>query len=154
MQSLTDYSSFANAPRPDSFHSDEDWDGLSPITKAVCLYFADFSEKAEKAGIKDWILDPGYGFAKTIDQNYDLLREQAALLCFGKPILVGVSRKSMIYRLFGITPEEALPATQVVHLAALQNGADILRVHDVAEAAQTVEIWRRISQPTTEKSQS
>ena len=93
----------------------------------------------------DLILDPGFGFAKTVDQNYELFRAIDRFQAFGKPILVGISRKSMIYRLFGITPEEALPATQALHLAALQKGADILRVHDVAEAARTVEVYRRIS---------
>lgn len=114
------------------------------VTEDIVEYFRDFTRKASDAGIKDWILDPGFGFAKTIDQNYQLLRELDRFSVYGRRILVGMSRKSMIYRLFGITPEESLPATQVLHMKALQLGADILRVHDVAEAARTVELYRRL----------
>lgn len=118
------------------------------VTEDVLQYFMDFAVRAEKAGIREWIIDPGFGFAKSVDQNYRMMRELGK---FSAPVggsehkvLVGVSRKSMIYRLFGITPEESLPQTQVLHLAALQNGADILRVHDAAEAARTVELYRRL----------
>ena len=114
------------------------------VTEDIVEYFRDFARKASDAGIKDWILDPGFGFAKTIDQNYQLLRELDRFSVYGRRILVGMSRKSMIYRLFDITPEESLPATQVLHMKALQLGADILRVHDVAEAARTVELYRRL----------
>ena len=114
------------------------------VTDAVLEYFCRFSLKAEEAGIKDWILDPGFGFAKTIAQNYELLRNLADFRRFGRPLLVGISRKSMIYKRFGITPEESLPATQVLHLHALNCGADVLRVHDVAEAARTVAIYRMV----------
>ena len=88
------------------------------------------------------LVDPGFGFAKTVSQNYELLAGLSAFKEFGRPILVGVSRKSMIYKPLGITPEEALPATQVVHFKALEAGADILRVHDVAAAAQTVQLFQ------------
>ena len=111
------------------------------ITSAVLAYFEEFAARAEQFGIRNWILDPGYGFAKTLEQNYELLRNQRRLLALGRPILAGVSRKSMIYKLLGITPEEALPATQVVHLAALQQGATWLRVHDVAEAVRTARLF-------------
>ena len=120
------------------------------VTSEVVGYFRKFAEKAHKYGIQDWILDPGFGFAKSMDQNYELLRGLSALKCLrradGKtpPLLVGVSRKSMIYKYLGITPEESLPATQVLHLAALQNGADILRVHDVAEAVRTLKLYRSL----------
>ena len=129
MQGLTDY--------PEA-------DGLSPVTAAVLAYFQDFARKAEQTSIRDWILDPGFGFAKTLEQNYDLLRELDAFRVLERPILVGISRKSMIYKKFGITPEEALPATQVLHLAALQKGASILRVHDVGEAVRTVALYREL----------
>lgn len=121
MQSLTDY---------------------RDVTADVLDYFNDFSKKAEANGIDGWILDPGFGFAKTAEQNYRLLSELGKLCSPGRKILVGVSRKSMVYRKFGITPEEALPATQVLHYKALCCGADILRVHDVAEAVRTVEMYR------------
>lgn len=114
------------------------------VTAEVARYFTEFAAKAEEAGIKDWILDPGFGFAKNAEQNYRLLGGLGALRTAvpGKKVLVGVSRKSMIYRFFGITPEEALPATQVLHFKALQLGADILRVHDAAQASQTVQLYR------------
>ena len=113
-------------------------------------YFQSFAEKARLHGIEDWILDPGFGFSKTIDQNYEMLRN---LSCFNDvktvsgdrvKLLVGVSRKSMIYKYFGITPQESLPATQVLHYIALCNGANVLRVHDVAEARRTVELFLKI----------
>ncbi|MCR5004114.1 MAG: dihydropteroate synthase [Bacteroidales bacterium] len=130
--------------RGDSMNMQTLTDYPEGIVKAVKDYFSDFARKAEEAGIKDWILDPGFGFAKTVDQNYELFRALGDFQAFGKPVLVGISRKSMIYRLFGITPEEALPATQALHLSALEKGAEILRVHDTAEAARTVELYRRI----------
>ncbi len=116
------------------------------VTEEVVGYFNDFALKAEEHGIGDWIIDPGFGFAKTVEQNYELLRNLARFseVPGNRRILVGVSRKSMIYKLLGITPEESLPATQVVHLAALQSGADILRVHDTAEAVRTIEMYRRL----------
>lgn len=117
----------------------------SDVTEEVLDYFRGFAQKADMAGIKDWILDPGFGFAKTIDQNYQLMRELDRFSCLGKEILVGISRKSMIFKLFGITPEESLPQTQVLHFAAIGKGAGILRVHDVAEAARTVELYRRLN---------
>ena len=111
------------------------------VTAEVLRYFKAFAKKAAKAGVRDWILDPGFGFAKTVEQNWTLLRELDRLQVLQMPILVGVSRKSMIYKRFGITPEEALPATQVAHLLALQRGATWLRVHDVAEARRTVAVF-------------
>ena len=114
------------------------------VTSEVLEYFRAFGRRAEQEGIKDWILDAGFGFAKTVEQNYELMRNLENLTSAGRRILVGVSRKSMIYRKFGITPEEALPQTQVLHFAALQKGADILRVHDVAEAARTAAVFREL----------
>ena len=120
------------------------------VVSEVLDYFEGFAVKADSYGIKDWIIDPGFGFAKTIEQNYELLGALSAFSSCGlsessatkRGVLVGVSRKSMIYKKFGITPEDSLPATQVLHLKALQCGADILRVHDVAEAARTVALYR------------
>ncbi len=108
------------------------------VVEDVLKYFVEFGAKAERFGVKDWILDPGFGFAKTLEQNYLLLRELRRFTALGRPVLVGVSRKSMIYRLHGITPEESLAQTQVLHYEALRAGAAILRVHDVAEAVRTV----------------
>lgn len=114
------------------------------VTEDILDYFNAFSTKAEMSGMTDWILDPGFGFAKTIDQNYTLLKELKRFEIFRKPILVGMSRKSMIFKLFRITPEESLPATQVLNYKALCEGASILRVHDVAETARTIELYRRL----------
>lgn len=118
------------------------------VVEDLCMYFREFAVKAQEAGVKDWILDPGFGFAKTIEQNYTLLSKLGRLKTVyaghSPRILVGISRKSMIYRLLDITPEEALPATQALHMAALMNGADILRVHDVKEASQVVNMFSKL----------
>ena len=117
--------------------------------REVIPYFRDFASKADEYGIKDWIFDPGFGFAKTVEQNYEVLSGLpdiiGALREASPRILIGVSRKSMIYKPLGITPEEALPATQAVHMAALMAGADILRVHDVREARQTAAIYNLLN---------
>lgn len=107
-------------------------------------FFDGFARRADAEGVREWILDPGFGFGKTLAQNYEVFRGMASLARFGREILVGVSRKSMIYKKFSITPGESLPATQVLHLRALQLGADILRVHDVAEAARTVNLYQTL----------
>ena len=111
------------------------------IVEDVLAYFQEFSLRASYAGISQWYLDPGFGFSKTLDQNWELLHRLSDLQCFGKPVLVGISRKSMLWKRFGITPEEALPATSAAHMIALQQGASVLRVHDVAEASRTVAIF-------------
>ena len=112
------------------------------VVSDVISFFREFGGKAADAGLEDWILDPGFGFGKTLDQNYRLLAALPELLPLGRPILVGVSRKSMVWKLLGITPEDALPGTQILHYKALEGGASILRVHDVAEAAHTIKIYR------------
>jgi len=102
----------------------------------------------EKAGVERSrvVLDPGFGFAKTVEQNYELLAGLHRLKVLGQPLLVGVSRKSMIYKPLGITPDEALSATQAVHWEALRQGATLLRVHDVAEAVQTIKLYEKFNQ--------
>ena len=114
------------------------------VVAAVRNYFSEFASRADEAGIDDWILDPGFGFAKSIEQNYELLAHLDEVLIPGHRTLVGLSRKSMIYKSLGITPEDSLPQTQVLNLAALERGADILRVHDVAECLRTVATYRRL----------
>ena len=119
----------------------------SDVVEDVKAYFEEFSEKAGHYGIRNWVLDPGIGFAKTIEQNYELLRRLDAFkeLADSPRILIGVSRKSLIYKYFNISPAESLPATQVLGYAALTKGADILRVHDVAEAVRTVALYRMLA---------
>ena len=127
---------------PKNMQSLTDYDN---VTETVREFFVEIAEQADRHGVKDWILDPGFGFAKTVEQNWQLLREMSVLQKFGKEILVGLSRKSFLFRPLGITPTEALPATQVADFIALQNGADILRVHDVAEAVRTVKLYRLLN---------
>ena len=125
---------------PETMQSLTDYDD---VVEAVIDYFRDFSRKADEYGIQDWIVDPGFGFSKTLEQNYELLaRLDEVVSAFPeRETLVGVSRKSMIYKKLGITPDEAMPATQVVQFAALEKGAAWLRVHDVAAAVQTARIY-------------
>lgn len=105
------------------------------------LYFAERVQRLRDLGQKDIILDPGFGFAKTLEQNYELLAGLDRLRLFELPILVGVSRKSMIYKLLETTPQEALNGTTVIHTLALQAGcANILRVHDVRPCVEAVKI--------------
>ncbi len=115
------------------------------VVEDVRQYFLDFADKAAAAGISRWVLDPGFGFAKTVEQNYQLMNGLQRLSDLGYPVLVGISRKSMIYRLLDIIPEEALPQTCALHLASLERGADILRVHDVKEAMQTIKIYKALN---------
>lgn len=110
------------------------------ITKEVLLYFSEKIQRLRDLGQKDIILDPGYGFAKTLEHNYELLNNQEALCIFELPLLVGISRKSMIYRLLGSTQQDALNGTTVLNTIALQKGANILRVHDVKECTEVVKI--------------
>jgi len=117
------------------------------VVKEIRQYFLNFIEKATAKGIREIILDPGFGFAKDIRQNYELLDRLPELKVKREdedrlfPLLVGISRKSMIYRFLEISPEEALPATAALNLQLLIKGADILRVHDVKEARQIVKIF-------------
>lgn len=110
------------------------------ITREVMQYFGRKVDQLHEMGVNDIILDPGYGFAKTLEHNYELLRNQHILHELGLPLLVGVSRKSMIYKLLGGTPNEALNGTTVLHTLSLMQGAHILRVHDVKEAVEVVRI--------------
>ncbi|MDD7250412.1 MAG: dihydropteroate synthase [Prevotellaceae bacterium] len=107
------------------------------------LYFSDKINHLHDLGVSDIILDPGFGFSKTLDQNYLLLRRLTDFQEFGLPLLVGVSRKSMIFRLLDCTPAEALGGTTVVNTLALERGANILRVHDVKACAEAVAIWSK-----------
>lgn len=110
------------------------------LMKEIMLYFAEKIQKLHDLGQKDIILDPGYCFAKTIEHNYELLAHQEMLHVFELPLLVGISRKSMIFRLLGSSPEESLNGTSVLNTIALQKGASILRVHDVKECVEVVKI--------------
>ncbi len=112
------------------------------VTGEVLRYFVRKTAEARAAGIKDLILDPGFGFAKTAEQNFELLGGMDTLAVFGLPVLAGLSRKRMIWKTLGVTPEEALNGTSVLNWEALRQGASILRVHDVREAVETVRLFR------------
>ena len=115
------------------------------LMKEILLYFAEKIQQLRDLGQKDIILDPGFGFAKTLEHNYELLSHLEALQIFELPILVGVSRKSMIYKLLGTTAQEALNGTTVLNTICLMKGcANILRVHDVKECVEAVEIYKEL----------
>ncbi len=100
--------------------------------------------KLRQLGIKDIIIDVGFGFGKTVEQNYQLLKTMHQFKILGLPILAGVSRKSMIYKVLNTTPANALNGTSALHMVALQQGASILRVHDVKEAVEVIKLWEQL----------
>lgn len=111
------------------------------VVTEVWDFLAEKRVALREAGVFDVLVDVGFGFGKTVAQNYELLRNLSAFATLGVPLFVGVSRKSMIWRPLGIDPEGTLPATTALHLFALQNGASFLRVHDVREAVQAVRLY-------------
>ena len=121
MQSLTDYEN---------------------ITKEMLFYFSEKIALARSFGINDIIIDPGFGFAKTTDQNFEVLQKMELFQMFGLPILAGISRKSMVYKTLENTAEEALNGTTVLNTIALTKGAKILRVHDVKEATEAIKLFQ------------
>ncbi len=120
------------------------------ITKELLLYFSEKVAKARSFGINDLVIDPGFGFAKNTEQNYEVLQKLNVLEFIELPLLVGFSRKSMVYKPLDITPEEALNGTTVVNTIALTKGAKILRVHDVKEAVQCITLFEKCNS-TAEK---
>ena len=122
---------------PQTMHNHTNY---TSIFKEVVTYFSQKLHQLQLAGVHDVLLDPGFGFAKTLEQNYALFNQLADFHFLGKPILIGVSRKSMIYKKLGITPEESLNGTTVLHTKAILAGAKILRVHDTKEAKEVIRI--------------
>lgn len=125
MQTLTDYDDFI---------------------RDILYYFSERKAKLNLLGVNDVIIDPGFGFSKTLSQNYELMAYLKYFHIFEEPIIVGISRKSMIYKLLGSTPEDSLNGTTVLNSVALLSGADILRVHDVKEAVECVKIIGKIAE--------
>ena len=115
------------------------------LVQDILYYFSEKIAKLNLLGVNDIIIDPGFGFSKTTDQNYQLMASLKYFNIFDVPILAGISRKSMIYRLLGCTPQESLNGTSVLNTFALLSGANILRVHDVKEAVECVKIVQKIS---------
>lgn len=125
--------------------------GYSQIDQDLLDFFTQKIQVLKEKGIHDLILDPGFGFGKTPDQNFALLRHLPVFRSLGYPLLLGVSRKSTIYRTLGVTAEEALNGTTVLHTVGLLNGADILRVHDVREAVEAVTLVGHLKEKPTGK---
>lgn len=116
------------------------------LTANILQWFAAKLETLYQMGANDVIIDPGFGFSKTLEQNYELMRHLSDFRIFGLPLLVGISRKSMIYKLLGGTPAESLNGTSVLNTYALLNGADILRVHDVREAVEAIRLVEQLKE--------
>ena len=116
-----------------------------PTMREMLLSFAEKVQQLRDFGAKDIILDPGFGFGKTQEQNYQVMGELEKLQVMELPLLVGVSRKSMIFKLFGVTPNESLNGTTALNVIALMKGASILRVHDVREAVECCKIMNRVN---------
>lgn len=112
------------------------------LRREVMLYFAERIDRLCQMGTKDIIIDPGFGFGKTVEHNYELMNHLEDFSVFNLPILVGISRKSMIYKLIGGTPQTSLNGTTVLNTIALTKGAHILRVHDVKQAVEAKRIWQ------------
>ncbi|QSW89539.1 dihydropteroate synthase [Flavobacterium endoglycinae] len=115
------------------------------ISKEMLFYFSEKVKKARSLGINDLILDPGFGFAKTTDQNYEVMQKMELFNVLDLPVLAGISRKSMIYKTLDIAPQEALNGTTFLNTIALTKGAKILRVHDVKEAVECVTLFGKLT---------
>jgi dihydropteroate synthase len=115
------------------------------VTREVLDFFIAKKDDCKNTGITDLIIDPGFGFAKTISHNFQLLKNLSVFKMIDTPLLVGLSRKSSVYKTLNISPEEALNGTTVLNTIALMNGANILRVHDVKEAREAVKLWEAVS---------
>lgn len=124
---------------------------VKPTLREMMKAFAGEIQQLRDRGAKDIILDPGFCFGKTLEQNYELMADMAALQALHLPVLVGISRKTMIWKLIGGTPATALPGTTALHALAVERGASILRVHDVAEAVQTVAVVEKMKQSLTKE---
>jgi len=127
---------------PHNMQRDPQYDDV--LTEVLDFLIAELG-KLRELGVHDVIVDPGFGFGKTVEHNYELLKKLSAFKILETPILVGISRKSMITRVLGVPPAEALNGTSALHMVALQQGANILRVHDVKEAVETIALFERVS---------
>ena len=114
------------------------------LTKDIIAYFAERIAAAHQEKINDIIIDPGFGFSKTLDQNFQLLNQLELLQLIDQPILAGISRKSMIYKTLNSTSKEALNGTTALHMVAIQKGAKLLRVHDVKEAMECITLFNQL----------
>lgn len=129
---------------PENMQQNPKYDGQ--VVTVVMDYLIQKMGQLRALGLKDIIIDPGFGFGKTVSHNYQLLKNLSSFKILEAPVLVGLSRKSMINKVLGTTPATALNGTSVLHMVALQNGAKLLRVHDVLEAKQTILLWQQLEQ--------
>ncbi|MDL2255973.1 dihydropteroate synthase [Parabacteroides sp. OttesenSCG-928-G06] len=120
------------------------------MMEEILLYFSEKVNRLRLLGVNDIILDPGFGFSKTVDQNYELMAHLNEFAAFDLPLLVGISRKSMIYRFLGGEPADSLNGTSVLNTYSLLHGANILRVHDVKEAVEAVRITTKLTVPNSQ----
>lgn len=127
---------------PQNMQNDPVYDDL---LKEILMFFAEKNQRAKQLGINDLIIDPGFGFGKTTDHNYELLKNLDKFKILDRPILIGISRKSMLFKLLNEIPENVLPGTIALNMAALENGANIIRVHDVKDAVQTVAVFNKLN---------
>lgn len=123
-----------------SIHAMHEIEHRENIIDSLLTYFEEKKKLLQSAGIHQWAIDPGFGFGKTMEENFKIIRELKKLNSIGLPLLIGVSRKSSIYKTLGITAEEALNGTSMLNTVALLNGANIIRVHDVREAVELVKL--------------
>lgn len=118
--------------------------GTAEVTASLMTYFQGHIAELRRQGVHQLLIDPGFGFGKTVEANYRLLRDMTKLHALDLPLFVGISRKSMLWRLLGSQPEHMVAATSAMHLYALEQGAQLLRVHDAREAADVVKLWQTI----------
>lgn len=129
--------------KPKTMQSMTDYDD---IVKEILFYFSEKISQARSLGINDLIIDPGFGFAKTIEQNYEVMQKVELFHNLELPMLIGISRKSMIHKFLGISADDALNGTTFLNTIALTKGAQILRVHDVKEAVECVKLYQKLNQ--------
>ncbi len=126
---------------PQDMQTKTDYKDLIP---EILRYFSSKLDEFKNLGINDVIIDAGFGFAKSLEQNYEILRRLSEFGSLNRPLLVGISRKSMIYRFLNSTPEQALNGTTALNMIALSKGANLLRVHDVKEAKETIDLYKKL----------
>ncbi|MBY0536446.1 MAG: dihydropteroate synthase [Chitinophagaceae bacterium] len=126
---------------PGNLESITDAMQTNQVSAEVLRFFETKLDSLRKKGLNDIIIDPGFGFGKSVAQNYELLKSVAALKAIGAPLLIGISRKSMVYKPLNISSSEALSASSALHMYALERGVDILRVHDVKEATECITLY-------------
>lgn len=131
---------------PQNMQNSPHYDG--DVTEEVITFLSERIEELSNRGVSDIIVDPGFGFGKTVDDNFKMMADLRRFDVMNRPILVGISRKSMIYKITGGKPQDSLNGTTVLNTIALMAGADILRVHDVKECAEAIKIVERLKQNT------